>query len=148
MENFPWTRLPGVELPPGNLREVRRIRRLAESCLLVALDPLEELLEVADDIVDAGLDVAEAREALTHRRDREILGLDVRELVPGNRRGHSGVGPRPHRVRRRDRPVARVLVVVDEDPLAALLLPPRGGDEWGTTLDLARESKRAPSYLG
>ena len=58
-------------------------------------------------------------------------------------------GPRAHRVRRGDRPVARVLVVVDEDLLAALLLPPRGRHELGRApLDLAREGERAAAHVG
>ena len=66
----------------------------------------------------AGLDVAELREALRHRREREVLGLDVGQLVPRDGRRDGRVGPRAHRVGRGDRPVARVLVVVDEDALA------------------------------
>ena len=48
-----------------------------------------------------------------------------------------------HRVRRRDRAIARVLVVVDEDALAALLLPPRGRHLLRQPpLDLACERER------
>ena len=88
-----------------------------------------------------------SREPLAHRRDREVLGLDVRQLVPGDRRRHRRVRPRAHRVGRGDRPVAGVLVVVDEDLLAALLLPPRGRDDVGQPpLDLARERERAAPH--
>ena len=69
------------------------------------------------------------------------------QLVPGHRRGDGRVGPAAHRVGRGDRPVARVLVVVDEDALAALLLPPGGGDLLRQPpLDLAREGERAAAH--
>src|SRR5262249_36185151 len=49
--------------------------------------------------------------------------------------------------RRQDRPIARVLVVVDEDALASLLLPPCRRDELGRApLDLARECERAAPH--
>ena len=79
---------------------------------------------------------------------REVLGREIGELVPAERRGDGRVGPRAHRVRGRDRAVARVLVVVDEDALAALLLPPRRRDELRRApLDLAREGERAAAHL-
>ena len=82
-----------------------------------------------------------------HRDEREVLGLDVGQLVPGDGRRDRRVGPRPHRVRRGDRAVAGVLVVVDEHLLAPLLLPPRGRDELGRApLDLARERERAAAH--
>ncbi len=84
-----------------------------------------------------------------HRRDREVLHLDVGQLVPRDGRRHGRVGAAAHRVRGEDRAVARVLVVVDEDALAALLLPPRGRDELGRApLDLARERERAAAHDG
>ena len=43
--------------------EVRRVRRLADALRLLARDPLEQDLEVADRVVDRGLDVAEPRSA-------------------------------------------------------------------------------------
>src|SRR5262249_56677799 len=58
------------------------------------------------------------------------------------------VGPRPEGVGGCDGPVACVLVVVDEDALAALLLPPRRRDELRcAALDLAREREGAATYL-
>ena len=131
----------------GHLREVRRVRRLPDSRRLLALHPAEQHLEVADDVVDPGLDVAKAGEALLHRDEREVLGLDVGELVPGHRRRDRRVRARAHRVRRGDRAVARVLVVVDEDLLAALLLPPGSRHELGSTpLDLPCEGERAAAH--
>src|SRR4249920_2391367 len=132
-----------------HLREVRRIRCLADAGLLVALDPLEQALERADRIVDRSLHVAELREPRRHRREREVLALDVGQLVPRHRGRHGRVRQRPDRVRARDRAVARVLVVVDEDLLPALLLPPRGGHELGgAPLDLPSERERTPTYDG
>ena len=93
--------------------------------------------------------IAELREARRHRRDREVLHLDVGQLVPAHRRRHRCIRPSAHRVRGEDRAVARVLVVVDEHALAALLLPPRGRDELRRApLDLARERERAAAHDG
>src|SRR4051812_38195795 len=130
-----------------HLREVGRIGRLALARCLLAVDPLEQRPQVADGIVHRGLHVAEPGEALAHRRDREVLRLDIRELVPGDRRRDRRVRSRPHGVGRGDRPVARVLVVVDEHLLAALLLPPGGRDGVRQpALDLARERERAAAH--
>ena len=83
-----------------------------------------------------------------HRRHREVLGLEVVQLLPAERRRDGRVGTRAHGVGGGDRAVARVLVVVDEDALAALLLPPRGRDELRRApLDLARERERAAAHL-
>ena len=75
-------------------------------------------------------------------REGQLAGIDVVELLPRDRRRDlptSGVGP--HRPRAEDGLVPRVLVVVDEDPLAALLLPPGRGEDVGpATLELARHS--------
>ena len=95
----------------------------------------------------AGLDVAALREPRRHRLEREVLGLDVRQLVPGDGRGDRRVRPASHRVRGGDRAVARILVVVDEDLLAALFLPPGGGHKLGQPpLDLTRERERAAAH--
>ena len=130
----------------GHLRELRRVRRLADARRLLPLDPLEQDVQVADGVVDPRLHVAELREPRRHRRQREVLGLDVRQLVPGDRRRDGRVGAAAHRVGGGDRAVARVLVVVDEDALAALLLPPRGRHELGAALDLAGERERAAAH--
>ena len=63
-------------------------------------------------------------EAGGHRGDGEVLGCDVGELVPIQRRRHRRAGLGSDAVGRGDRAVAGVLVEVDEDPLPALLLPP------------------------
>src|SRR5439155_383010 len=100
--------------------------------------------EVADRLVDALVQIAELRKARRHRREVEVLRLDGGELVPRHRRRHGCVGPTAHRIRREDRAVARILVVVDEHALAALLLPPGGRDEpLRAALDLSRTGERA-----
>src|SRR5262249_38270678 len=115
---------------------------------LFALDPLEQLAQVTDLVIDPGLDVAEFGIAAGHRRQREVLGLEIVELLPAERRRDGRVGTGADGVGRSDRPVARILVVVDEDALAALLLPPRGGDELRrAALDLARKRERAAPHL-
>ena len=130
-----------------HLREVRRVRRLALALRLLALDPLEQHAQVAHRLVDPRVQVAELGEARRHRRDREVLHRDVGQLVPANRRRHGRVGASAHRVRGQDRAVARVLVVVDEHLLAALLLPPRRRHEVGRApLDLARERERTAAH--
>src|SRR5205814_6646756 len=90
----------------------------------------------------------ELREAGRHRGQREVLGLERLQLVPAKRRRDRRIGTRPHGIAGGDRPVAGVLVVVDEDALAALLLPPRSRDELRRApLDLARERERAAAHL-
>src|SRR6266545_2982011 len=63
-----------------------------------------------------------------HGRDRAVLRRDFGELVPGDRCGDRRARRRPDAVGRGNRAIAGVLVVVDEDALAALLLPPVGRD--------------------
>src|SRR4051794_32837526 len=70
--------------------------------------------------------VAYVGKARGHRRDREVLRRDVGELVPRQGRRHRRTRLRPDAVGGGDGAIARILVVVDEDALAALLLPPVG----------------------
>ena len=91
---------------------------------LVALVHVQQRLQRVGGIVDRGVAIAHLGEARGHRRDREVLGRDLGELVPRDRRGDRRARLRPHAVGRGDGAIARVLVVVDEDALAALLLPP------------------------
>jgi len=55
--------------------------------------------------------------------------MDGVDLLPSQRTRHRGHRAGPDRPRREHRLVGRVLVEVDEDALAPLLLPPGGGDE-------------------
>ena len=64
-------------------------------------------------------------------------------------RRHLRARPGPHRPGAEDRLVRGVLVEVDEDPLAALLLPPRRGDQVGPApLQLAGHRHRRRSAPG
>ena len=112
----------------GLLRVVRWPRGVAQALGLVAGAQLQERLERADRLVDAGPRVADRRVPRRDRVDRERLGLDGRHLVPGQRRGDARVGQRPDGVGLRHRPVLGVLVVVEEDAVALLLPPLRGGE--------------------
>src|SRR6185312_15241216 len=80
-------------------------------------------------VVDGGPRVAVALEPARDGGERQLVGVDVVELVPANRRRDLGAAPCADRPRPEDRLVRRVLVVVDEDPLPALLLPPRRGED-------------------
>ena len=97
----------------------------------------------------AGGRVAPGREPARHGGDGQVAGIDVGDLVPLDRARHPPSGLARHRVRRRHGPVARVLVVVDEHPLAPLLLPPRrGGDVGETPLELARQGQSRSADVG
>ena len=63
------------------------------------------------------------------------------------RRRDPRVRERPDRVRRGDRPVLRVLVVVEEHAVALLLPPLRGGDRRRPPLDVARDREGGPANL-
>src|ERR1700733_9502735 len=100
-------------------------------------------------LVDLGVAVPDLGESGGHRRDGEILGPDLGELLPveWGRDGRAWLGP--DAVGRRDCPVARVLVVVDEDPLAAFLLPPARRDLIGEApLELPAEGDRRVADVG
>ena len=109
-----------------HLRIVGRVRHVPLSLGGVVLVHVQQRLQRVGDIVDRGVAIAHLGKARGHRRDREVLGHDLGELVPGHRRGDRRTRLRPHAVGRGDRAIARILVVVDEDALAALLLPPLG----------------------
>ena len=75
-------------------------------------------------------------------------GSTDRELVPGHRHRHRRARQRPRAVGRGDGAVAAGLVEVDEDALAALLLPPRRGDEVGQPpLELAGDADDAVPHV-
>ena len=81
----------------------------------------------ASDISDHGSPAARSRSR--HRRDGQRVWLDRIELVPAEGRRYLRARSRPHRPGAEDRLVWRILVVVDEDALAALLLPPGRGHQ-------------------
>ena len=132
-----------------HLRVVGRIGHVALALGLVALVHVQQRLQRVGGVVDRGVAIAHLGEARGHRRDREVLGRDLGELVPGHRRGDRRARLRPDAVGRGDRAVAGVLVVVDEDALAALLLPPLGRHlARQAPLELAPEGDRGVADVG
>src|SRR5690606_16617057 len=69
------------------------------------------------------------------------------ELLPRQRCAHRCSGPCPQAPCARDRAVAVVLVEVDEDAFAALLLPPRDRDAVVAALELATEADRRVAHV-
>ena len=126
---------------PRCLREVGRPGGVAEAALLVAARQIEKLVERAGVLVDVRRRVALLPQPVWNGVEPQLGRLDVRDLVPLERAADPCVGHRPDRVARGDRAVARVLVVVDEDPVPLLLPPLAGGVLRQAPLDLARQRK-------
>src|SRR5919205_984136 len=98
--------------------------------------------------VDGGVAIAHIGKPRRHGCDREVLGRDVGELVPGDRCRDRRTRPGPDAVGRGNRAIAGVLVVVDEDALAALLLPPAGRDlAWHAPFELTPECDRRTTHF-
>ena len=92
--------------------------------------------------------VAGAGESVRDGRERERLRLDQRDLVPGKRRRYARIRRRAHGICRGDRPVLRVLVVVDEHAVPLLLPPLAGGEGRRAPLHLPREGQgRRANFL-
>ncbi len=117
-------------------------------CRLVARRELEQLFERARRLVHASVRIADRREARGHGRDGEVGRVAVGDLVPVERRRDARVGQRPHRIGGAGGAVLGVLVVVEEDAVALLLPPLRGGDRGRPPLDLARERQRRAAHFG
>ena len=130
------------------LREVRRVRRLSLSLARLTLGKLEGRLERAHVVVDLCAGVAEAPEPLGDGPQRERLGLHARHLVPLQRRRHPRIRHRTDAVRGGDRPIASVLVVVEEDTVTLFLPPLRRRDVGEAALDLASERERRLPDVG
>ena len=127
----------------GHLRVDGRPRRVGEPGREVAFVHREERLERLQVVVDAGPRVAVrvgARRAPS--RSCSVVGVDRVELVPGERRRHLPAGPGARRPRAEHGLVRRVLVEVDEHPLAAFFLPPRVGEDVGPAARRARAPPR------
>src|SRR5688572_3393816 len=92
--------------------------------------------------------IAHLSEPARHRRQREVLGIALRDLAPIERRRYPRVRLRPHRVRGGNSAIFRVLVVVEEDAVALLLPPLARCERRRTPLDLARERQRRAADLG
>src|SRR3979490_3036472 len=102
---------------------MRRPRRVPEPLALVARCELEQRLELVMALVDRCRGVAALAQSRRNALHGELGRGHIRALVPLQRAGNARVGDRADRIRRGDRAVARVLVVVDEDALAFLLPP-------------------------
>src|SRR5215831_785667 len=113
----------------GLLRVDRRPGRVRKAVGLVPLVQGEQRLQRLWLLIHPGPGIPDGRQPVRQRGDGELVGVDVVDLVPGQRRGHLGTGTGPDRPGAEDRLVRCVLVEVDEHPGAALLLPPGGGDE-------------------
>src|SRR5439155_23108866 len=104
-------------------REVRRPGSVGHPRALLRFGELEERLDRVRMLVDRRAGVAARLEAIGHGEDGESAGLGVGYLVPRQRAGDPAVRGGPHAIRGSERPVAGVLVVVDEHA-AAFFLPP------------------------
>src|SRR5438874_9677754 len=67
--------------------------------------------------------VADLRDAVAHRAQRELVVVDTRHLVPTQRSRRARLGYRADGICRRDRTIERVLSVVDEHAGAVLHHP-------------------------
>src|SRR5439155_716853 len=97
---------------------------------------------------DVRAQVTDVREAIAHREKRELRRIDVGHLVPAQRRGRARVRHRADRVRRGDRPIERVLPIVDEHAGAILHHPGDRRDLWHAVRDLGRDRLRETAHLG
>src|SRR4051812_41125953 len=117
---------------------------------LVALGPFQQRLDREHRVVDAGVKVAELGEPRRHGGDGQLLGVDVVELVPGDRGRHGAAADAADRVGAGDCVIAGILVVVDERLIGlAILAPPGGGGvARGTALNLSGEGEGGPADFG
>src|SRR3954470_5174954 len=75
------------------LGKAGRIRRVAQRTIaFITVGPLQQRLDVADRVIDALVHVAQQGEASRHCGDGEVLGLDIGQLVPPDRRGYRSPG--------------------------------------------------------
>lgn len=99
-------------------------------------------------LVDTGPWVITLGNQRGDRHDRVVVGVRAGKLGPGERHRHGRDGCLAGRVRRGEGAIPRVLVVVDEQPLAALFLPPGRGDRIGrAAFDLAGQRDPGPAHL-
>src|SRR5690606_37311464 len=96
--------------------------------VLVPAGEFEQRFQRERVIVHVRVHVAEFGEAGGHGHEVEVLRVRRADLLPAQRRRDGGVRAGPYGVGGGDGAVAGRLVVVDEDALAALLLPPLDGD--------------------
>ena len=131
----------------GLLSIVRRPRRIAETLSFLSCRQVEQPVERAWVAIDVGVNIAQAREPLRHRREREIPGLRQFSFFPRQRRRHACIGCGTHRVRGGHGAIFCVLVVIDKHAVP-LFLPPLAGRQFRrAAFDFARERQRRASHL-
>ena len=91
--------------------------------------------------------VADPRESFRHGGEREVGGVDVGHLLPGERRRDPRVGRRADGIGGCDGAILGVLVVVDEDAVPLLLPPFAGGELRRAALHLAGQGKRGRAHI-
>src|SRR5213595_1849718 len=126
---------------------MRRPRRVALSLALLAGHQLEQRFQRVGPAIDSLVRVTALLETQRHRLQREIARIAGLELIPLDRRGYGRLGCRSHRICAGDRPIASILVVVDENAVA-LLLPPLGRRELRRpALHFACQRERTAAHL-
>src|SRR5205807_7622994 len=126
---------------------VRWPRRVAEARGLLGGGQREEPVERSRRGVDRRGGVAALGQACGRGDQRERRRIAAGDLVPLEGHRDPRVACRPHRPGRGDRAVLRVLVVVEEDPVA-LFLPPLARRQLGRAPpDLAGAGPGRPPYL-
>src|ERR1035441_7389782 len=130
-------------------RVLRWPRCVMKPSVAVTRSQLQERLERLRLVGHRGPRITEAADPIRHGRDGQLIGIDDGDLVPRKGRRYLGMGTRAGRPGPEHRLVGRVLVEVDEYPLASLLLPPVRRDEIGaSTLELACERYSPSPDLG
>src|SRR5438034_2399158 len=122
--HFLFRRLYARRLVP-RLAVMRRPGCIALPIALVCRHQLEQRLQRVGPAIDSLVRVAALFETQRHRLQREVSRIAGLELIPLDRRGYGRLGCRPYRICAGDRPIARILVVVDENAVAFLLPPLR-----------------------
>ena len=101
-------------------------------------------------VVHVGPGIAVRLDPGRERGDRQLVGMDLVDLLPVQRRRHLRAEAGAYRPRAEHRLVRRVLVEVEEDPFASLFLPPCRRHQIGVApLELAGGGDgRPPDVVG
>src|SRR5580704_12748586 len=145
-----WAPIPSLATWPTGPSYRRAFANVCRSVEAVAVRPFEQRVQRVDGIVDALVQVAELGEPAGLGGDRELPGVDVVDLVPGDRRGDGRLRHAAHRVGAGHRVVSGVLVVVDEQHGGIAVLSPPGGRHVAghAALDFPGKGVRGPADLG
>jgi hypothetical protein len=126
----------------GMLRVLRRPRRVVQAGFPSrSARPAAARATAVGRHVGPG--VAPPAHQVGHGADGEVVGDDRLDLLPGERRRDLPARAGPGEPGAEDGLVGRVLVEVDEDALAPLLLPPVGRDQIGKRRSSSRASATA-----